>query len=171
MLKDCGCEYVIIGHSERRKLFFETDASVNKKIKASLTVGLNPICCVGETLEEREQDKTIEVIKKQLEGATAGFTIVDMLGLIIAYEPVWAIGTGKNATASQAQEVHKFIRDWFTKKFSSGFAESLRILYGGSVKPTNIKELMKEEDVDGALVGGASLELNSFIDIVKNAKV
>jgi triosephosphate isomerase len=169
MLKDCGCDYVIIGHSERRKYFCDTDAGINKKVRASLAVGLKPIMCVGETLEEREADKTIAVITTQLEGGLKDFDIDDVLGLVIAYEPVWAIGTGKTATARQAQEAHKFIREWFEKKFSAGAAASLRILYGGSVKPANIKELMQEADVDGALVGGASLEVNSFVDIVKNS--
>lgn len=169
MLKDCGCEFVIIGHSERRKYFFETDETVNKKTKAALGVGLKPIVCVGETLGEREADKTIEVIKKQLEAGLEGLGIDDILGLVIAYEPVWAIGTGKNATASQAEEVHKFIRGWITQNFSEGAAGTLRILYGGSVKPANIKELIKEPDVDGALVGGASLEVSSFVEIVKGS--
>jgi triosephosphate isomerase len=169
MLKDCGCEFVIIGHSERRKYFFETNETINKKIKAALNVGLKPIVCVGETLEEREAKKTIEVIEEQLKGCFAGLDINNMLGMVIAYEPVWAIGTGKNATASQAQEVHGFIRSWITQNFSEGTAKALRILYGGSVKPSNIKELAKEADVDGALVGGASLEVASFVEIVKNS--
>ena len=169
MLKDCGCEFVIIGHSERRKYFHETDETINKKIKASLEVGLKPIVCVGETLEEREADKTIEVIKTQLTGCFAGLNIEDMLNVTIAYEPVWAIGTGKNATAAQAEEVHKFIRTWIVEKFSQGVANTVRILYGGSVKPANTKELMSQEDVDGALVGGASLEVSSFTDIIKNS--
>ncbi|MCM8787067.1 MAG: triose-phosphate isomerase [Candidatus Omnitrophica bacterium] len=169
MLKDCGCEYVIIGHSERRQYFSETDQTINKKIKAALEIGLNPICCVGETLEEREAGKTIEVINKQLKQCLINFKVEDILGLVIAYEPVWAIGTGKNATAQQAEEVHKFIRNWFKENFSTSFSESLRILYGGSVKPTNIKELIKEEDIDGALVGGASIDAISFSQIIKNA--
>ncbi len=169
MLKDCGCEYVIIGHSERRKYFHETDETINKKIKAALDVGLKPIVCVGETLEEREAGKTIEVIKHQLTGCFAGFNIEDMLNVTIAYEPVWAIGTGKNATALQAEEAHRFIRTFIVEKFSQGVANTIRILYGGSVKPANIKELLNEKDVDGALVGGASLEVSSFVDIVKNS--
>jgi triosephosphate isomerase len=169
MLKDCGVEFVIVGHSERRKYFSETDQMINKKIKALLSIGLSPICCVGETLEERENNKTIEVIERQLEGCLKDFKIEDLLGLVIAYEPVWAIGTGKNATPEQAEEVHRFIRDWIKNKFSEGFAESLRILYGGSVKPSNIKDLIKEENVDGALVGGASLDVSSFSEIVKNS--
>jgi len=169
MLKDCGCDFVILGHSERRKYFAETDGIINKKVKAALEVGLRPICCVGETLEEREAGKTIDVVKTQLTGCLAGLEIGDALNLVIAYEPVWAIGTGKNATAAQAQEVHKFIRTWIAENLSQGVANSLRILYGGSVKPANTKELMNEEDVDGALVGGASLEASSFVEIVKNS--
>lgn len=169
MLKDCGCEFVILGHSERRKYFGETDEIINKKIKASFDVGLRPICCIGETLEQREAGKTIEVVKQQLTGCLSGFGIEDVLNLTIAYEPVWAIGTGKNATASQAQEVHGFIRNWIVENFSKGVSNTLRILYGGSVKPDNTKELMSQEDVDGALVGGASLEVGSFTEIVKNS--
>jgi len=167
MLKDAGCQYVIIGHSERRKYFGETDETVNKKIKAALEEGLSPIVCVGETLEEREADKTIEVVKAQLAGGLGG--IEDLSKVTIAYEPVWAIGTGKTATPDQAQEVHKFIRGWISEKYSSQVAESLRILYGGSVKPSNAKELMNQEDIDGALVGGASLDSASFVEIVKNS--
>jgi len=169
MLKDCGCEFVILGHSERRKYFSETDEIINKKVKAALEVGLKPICCVGETLEEREAGKTIDVVKTQLTGCLAGIEIGDALNLVIAYEPVWAIGTGKNATAAQAEEVHKFIRTWISENLSQGVANTVRILYGGSVKPANTKELMSEENVDGALVGGASLEASSFIEIVKNS--
>jgi len=169
MLKDCGCEFVILGHSERRKYFAETDGIINKKVKAALEVGLKPICCIGETLEEREAGKTIDVVKTQLTGCLAGIEIGDALNLVIAYKPVWAIGTGKNATAAQAEEVHKFIRTWISENLSQGVANAVRILYGGSVKPANTKELMSEEDVDGALVGGASLEASSFVEIVKNS--
>jgi triosephosphate isomerase len=169
MLKDCGCEYVIIGHSERRKYFSESDEFVNNKIKTALEVGLLPICCVGEVLEQREEGKTIEVIQRQLEGAFKELLPRDMTNVVIAYEPVWAIGTGKTATPDQAQEVHKFIRSWLESKFSKETADKLRILYGGSVKPGNIAELMKQEDIDGALVGGASLEVTSFASLVKNA--
>lgn len=169
MVKDCGCEYVIIGHSERRKYFFETDETVNKKIKTALEIGLTPIVCIGETLEEREAGKTVEVVKKQLVGGFSNFNSEEILRMVIAYEPVWAIGTGKTATPGQAEEVHKFIRNWLADNFSGEVSAALRILYGGSVKPSNIKELMREEDIDGALVGGASLENNSFIEIVKNA--
>jgi triosephosphate isomerase len=169
MLKDCGCEYVIVGHSERRKYFGETDEVVNKKTKTALNVGLMPIVCIGETLEEREADKTMGVIEAQLSGAFKDFTADEIQGIVVAYEPVWAIGTGKNATPDQAQEVHKFIRGWISSHFSGEIAQELRILYGGSVKPNNIKELMQEQDIDGALVGGASLDVLSFSQIVKGA--
>ena len=169
MLKDCGCQFVIIGHSERRKYFFETDDSVNKKIRAALEDNLTPIVCVGETLEEREKNWTIDVVEKQIKGGFKELPETEVKRLVIAYEPVWAIGTGKTATPSQAQEVQKFIRDWIKKNVSSDCALGLRILYGGSVKPDNIKELMSQPDIDGALVGGASLEVSSFIEIVKNS--
>jgi len=169
MLKDCGCEYVIIGHSERRKYFGETDENVNKKIKIALAVGLTPIVCVGETLEEREAQKTIAVVQRQLDQGLKGLKEDEFSKIVIAYEPVWAIGTGKTATPQQAQEVHKFIRNWIEKKYSNGIAQKTIILYGGSVKPANISELMSEEDIDGALVGGASLEVSSFVDIARNA--
>lgn len=169
MLKDAGCQYVIIGHSERRKYFGETDEIVNKKTKAALAAGLLPIVCVGEVLEEREANKTIEVVEGQLKGSLAGLISENLSKIVIAYEPVWAIGTGKTATPAQAQEVHKFIRDWLSKNYSSEVSQKLQILYGGSVKPSNIKELISEEDIDGALVGGASLDSASFIGIVKNS--
>ncbi|MBU2102561.1 MAG: triose-phosphate isomerase [Candidatus Omnitrophota bacterium] len=169
MLKDAGCEFVILGHSERRKYFGETDDAINKKIRVAMAVGLTSICCVGETLQERESGKTIDVITTQLTGCFTDLQIEDIMGIVIAYEPVWAIGTGKNATPTQAQEVHTFIRTWLAERFSDGFAQNTRILYGGSVKPANTKEIMNEPDVDGALVGGASLEIASFVNIVKNA--
>jgi triosephosphate isomerase len=169
MLKGVGCEYVILGHSERRKYFGDTDESINKKMKAVLAIGLNSIVCVGETLEEREANKTIDVIKTQLEGCFKDITVEDMIAIVVAYEPVWAIGTGKNATPDQAEEVHKFIRGWIESKYGAQVAGDLRIIYGGSVKPANIKELMAQPDLDGALVGGASLEAASFIQIVKGA--
>ncbi|MDD5441523.1 MAG: triose-phosphate isomerase [Candidatus Omnitrophica bacterium] len=170
MLKDSGCEYVIIGHSERRKYFSETDEMVNKKIKAALEIGLTPIVCVGETLEEREAAKETAVINAQLEGAFNNIDINDMGNVIIAYEPVWAIGTGKTATPQQAQQIHQFIRQWLTDNKDNEVSAAIRILYGGSVKPENIKELMDNEDIDGALVGGASLKAETFAQIVKNAK-
>jgi len=169
MLKDVGCYYAIIGHSERRKYFSETECTVNKRIKATLAGGLFPIVCVGETLEDRESDKTIEVIKAQLNGAFEGITPEQMENIVIAYEPVWAIGTGKTATPDQAQEVHKFIRGWLVEKFSADLAQGLRILYGGSVKPDNAKELMGCPDIDGSLVGGAALKVDSFSGIIKNS--
>ncbi|MCK4912368.1 MAG: triose-phosphate isomerase [Candidatus Omnitrophica bacterium] len=169
MLKDVGCKYAIIGHSERRKYFNESDQSVNKRIKAALREGLTPIFCVGETLEEREANKTTDVVKRQLSEGLEGLEKEALLNLIIAYEPVWAIGTGKTATPEQAQEIHGFIRSWLVENCSEEVAESLRILYGGSVKETNIKELMQQNDIDGALVGGASLDSSSFVGIVKNS--
>ncbi len=169
MIKDCGCDYVIVGHSERRKYFGETDADVNKKVKAALAVGLTPIMCIGETLEQREKNETLEVVTRQLNGGFAGIEKFDAMNVVIAYEPIWAIGTGKTATPAQAQEVHGAIRKWLTDKYTSGASDTMRVLYGGSVKPENIKELMSQEDIDGALVGGASLKAGSFIDIVKNS--
>ncbi len=169
MVKDAGCDYVVIGHSERRKYFGETDEGVNKKIKAALSAGLMPIVCIGESLEDREADKTINIIETQLKGGLDSLNDQDLSKIIIAYEPVWAIGTGKTATPDQAQEVHKFIRGWIKEKYSQGLSQDLRILYGGSVKPSNAKELMQQEDIDGALVGGASLEVESFVGIIKNS--
>ncbi len=168
-LRDAGCQYVIIGHSERRKYFKEDDALINKKVRTAIKEGLIPILCVGETLQEREEGKTIEVIETQLSGGLRELSLEDMQKVVIAYEPVWAIGTGKTATPQQAEEVHRFIREWIKDKFSSPLAENLRILYGGSIKPTNIADLMKEEDVDGGLVGGASLEADSFCKIIENS--
>ena len=169
MLKDAGCEFVIIGHSERRKYFNETNEGVNKKIKTALSAGLTPIVCVGETLEEREQDKTHDVVKDHVTGAFAGLSNDDVLKLVIAYEPVWAIGTGKTATPEQAQEVHAHIRKLLSELYSKETAQSIRIQYGGSVKPENIKDLMAQPDIDGALVGGASLKTDSFTEIVKGS--
>jgi len=169
MLKDAGCQYVIIGHSERRQFFSETNETVNKKIKAALKVGLTPIVCVGENLQEREANKTFKVIEDHINNGLVDISADDMLKLVIAYEPVWAIGTGKTATGEQAQEVHKFIRDLLKKKYGQEVADSLRIQYGGSVKPENITELMNKPDVDGALVGGASLKVDSFSAIVIKA--
>ncbi len=164
MLVDAGCSAVIIGHSERRQYFGETNETVNKKILASLKAGLLAIVCVGETLEERETGKTNDVIHGQLSGA---FTDVPGLEkIIVAYEPVWAIGTGRNATSQQAQDVHAFIREWARKKYGKG-AEELRILYGGSVKSSNAAELLGRPDVDGALVGGASLIAEEFCAIIR----
>ena len=169
MIKDAGCQYVIIGHSERRQFFGETNETVNKKIKAVLTHGLTPIMCVGEMLAEREKGETFKVLEAHVAGGLKDISAEDLLKIVIAYEPVWAIGTGKTATPEQAQEAHKYIRDLLVKLYNKEVADSVRIQYGGSVKPDNIIELMKQPDVDGALVGGASLTVASFADIVKKA--
>ena len=166
MLKDAGCSHVIIGHSERRQFYGETDQSVNWKVMAALAAGLTPIVCVGEQLSERELGNAQVVVKTQLAGGLQGLTVNDLSLIIIAYEPVWAIGTGKTATPEQAQEMHGYIREVIAEAHAADAAESLRILYGGSVKPDNIAELMAQPDVDGALVGGASLEAESFARIV-----
>jgi triosephosphate isomerase len=169
ILKDIGVQYVIIGHSERRQFFGETDETVNRRIKAALKHNLTPIVCVGEVLQERESGKTFNVIQRQCEGAFAGMTAAEMEKLIIAYEPVWAIGTGKTATPQQAQEVHRFIRNLLVKLYDDSVAQTIRIQYGGSVKPENSAELMSQPDIDGALVGGASLKADSFANIIKNS--
>lgn len=169
MLKSIGVEYVIIGHSERRQYFGETDETVNKKVMAALQHGLTPIVCVGENLKEREQGRTFRVVQSQGEGSLAGFTKEEIEKMVIAYEPVWAIGTGKTATPEQAQEVQKFIRELLTKLSDETVSSAVRIQYGGSVKPDNIAELMAQPDIDGALVGGASLQADSFTQIVKNS--
>lgn len=171
LLKDAGAEFVIIGHSERRQFFSETNQSVNLKTKAVIKAGLIPIVCVGETLKEREENRTFDVVRDHVVGAFSNFSEQEFQKAVIAYEPVWAIGTGKVATPQQAEEVHAFIRKEVTKLFGQKSADALRILYGGSVKADNIAALMAEADIDGALVGGASLEANSFADIVKNAAV
>lgn len=169
MLKDAGCQYVIIGHSERRQFFGETNETVNKKIKASLKHGLTPIICVGENLQEREANNTFKVIQNHIQGSLAEISAQDLAKTVIAYEPVWAIGTGKTATPDQAQEVHKYIRDLLSKMYGQEASEGIRIQYGGSVKPENIAELIGKPDVDGALVGGASLKVDSFSAIVIQA--
>jgi triosephosphate isomerase len=169
MLKDVGCRYVILGHSERRQLFGETDEGVNRKVKAVLAAGLLPIVCVGETLQEREGARTLEVVSRQLAGGLAGVDAAAVSRSVIAYEPVWAIGTGKTATSAQAQEVHAHIRGWVAQAFGKDAAAAVRIQYGGSVKPDNAEELLGQPDVDGALVGGASLKAADFAAIVKAA--
>jgi triosephosphate isomerase len=169
MLKDIGVRYVVIGHSERRTYFGETNETVNKKLRASLKIGLLPIMCVGERLEEREAGKTFDVVKNHVEEGLKGISKDEVLKVVIAYEPVWAIGTGKTATPEQAEEVHKYIRELLHKMFNATVAENLRIQYGGSVKPENIKELIEQEDIDGALVGGASLKIEQFVPIVKES--
>lgn len=169
MLQDVGCQYVIIGHSERRQYFGETNESVNRKIKAVLSVPLTPIVCIGETLAQRESGDTLAVIAEQLEQGSQGLAGAEAEKLVIAYEPVWAIGTGKTATTQQAQDAHAFIRKVLVSLFDDAVAKRVRIQYGGSVKPANARELMSQPDVDGALVGGASLEVRSFTDIIKNS--
>jgi len=166
MLKDVGCSHVIIGHSERRQFYGETDSSVNRKAKAAIATGLVAIVCVGESLEEREAGNAENIVKRQLLAGLEGLTVADTERIIIAYEPVWAIGTGKTATPEQAQEMHRFIRSVLSETQGADAATSIRILYGGSVKPDNIGQLMAQEDVDGALVGGASLEAETFAEIV-----
>jgi len=170
MLKDLGVTYVIIGHSERRQYFNETNETVNKRLRAALKHGLTPIVCVGENLSQREAGKTFDVIKDHCEGSLNGLTADEAKKIVLAYEPVWAIGTGKTATPAQAQEEHVFIRQFFGKVFNADVASSVRIQYGGSVTPDNVVALMGQEDIDGALVGGASLKAPSFAAIVKGAK-
>ena len=169
MLQQSGCTHVILGHSERRTLFNETSEVVNLKVRAASFLGLIPVVCVGETLEEREAERTFEVIKEQLDLSLDNFRADQMMPTttILAYEPVWAIGTGKTATPEQAEEVHQFIRLWIEKTFNSGTAAQVRILYGGSVKPDNVKTLMAAPDIDGALVGGASLKGGSFVQLIR----
>ncbi|MFN0112344.1 MAG: triose-phosphate isomerase [Blastocatellia bacterium] len=166
MLKDAGCSHAIIGHSERRAMYGDSDAVVNRKIRAALNFGLTPIVCIGETLEERDSGNAETVVATQLEHSLAELTASDLVRIVLAYEPVWAIGTGRTATPTQAQQMHAFIRQWISGKFDQTSADGLRILYGGSVKPDNISDLMAETDIDGALVGGASLEAESFSKIV-----
>lgn len=167
MLLKSGCKYVIIGHSERRQYFGETDETVNKRTKAAFTSGLVPIVCIGETLAERESNATFSVIERQVKNGLAGLNEQEAKILVIAYEPVWAIGTGKTATPEQAEEVHAYIRKLYGQMYGDQSAEAIRILYGGSVKPDNIKDLMGKPNIDGALVGGASLKLDSFSQLVK----
>ena len=169
MLLDVGCRYVIIGHSERRQHFGETDQTVERKAKAALESGLTPIVCIGETLAQRDANQTFDVLAKQLDGAFGRWAAADAQRVVIAYEPVWAIGTGRNATPEQAQEAHAFIRAWIAKRCGSETAQALRIQYGGSVNATNAASLLQQPDVDGALVGGASLKEDAFSAIVKAA--
>jgi triosephosphate isomerase len=166
MIVDAGCKYVIIGHSERRQFFGETDETVHRKTQAALLAGLTPIVCVGETLPEREGGTTNDVLRRQFEGGFAALTEPEFSRILIAYEPVWAIGTGRTATPEIAEDAHRFIRELANAKFGGARAEAVRILYGGSVKPDNIKGLMAQPDIDGALVGGASLDAKSFAAIV-----
>ena len=167
MLQEAGCSAVILGHSERRHVMGETNEMVNRKLKACLAAGLLPIVCVGELLEERNMGVTREVVERQITKGLEGLSPEDVAKIVIAYEPVWAIGTGKTATPRQAEEVHHYVRKLITQKSGEAVSQGLRILYGGSVSPDNVKELMAEEDIDGALVGGASLKVDSFIKIVR----
>jgi triosephosphate isomerase len=167
MLADAGCAYVIIGHSERRTLYGERDAVINAKIKIALASGLKPIFCIGETLAEREENRTFNVIERQIKEGLNNLNSGDIRRLVIAYEPVWAIGTGKTATPAQAQEVHARIRQLMEKAYGENVATDVPVIYGGSVNPENISVLMAERDIDGALVGGASLKLESFVRIIK----
>ena len=170
MLKDVGCTYVIIGHSEKRQYFGETNESVNKKVKAALAHDLKPIICVGENLEQREANETMGIVEEQVKGALKDIKKEQMADIVFAYEPIWAIGTGKTAAPEQAQEVHAFIRNIILNIYDSDIADSVRIQYGGSVKPDNVKELMEQEDIDGGLIGGASLDAESFSKIIKCQK-
>jgi triosephosphate isomerase len=170
MIKEAGAEYVIIGHSERRTLFGETDQSVNRKIGAAIAAGLVPIVCIGETLAEREAGETLSVLDRQIKSGFDGVTGEQVGALVIAYEPVWAIGTGRTATAVQAQEAHAHIRQRLRQWFGAPAADECHVIYGGSVKPDNTKDLIAQPDVDGALVGGASLDIKSFFEIVSRSR-
>jgi len=169
MLKDVGCTYVLCGHSERRHVLGESDELVNKKLMASLSGGLLPILCVGELLEERDASQTEQVVERQTRAGLAGLSAEKVSAVTIAYEPVWAIGTGRTATREQAQEVHAFIRKLLAEMYDEAVAQEMRILYGGSVKADNAEELMGQEDVDGCLVGGASLKADDFVQIIEAA--
>ncbi len=169
MLKDAGCQYVTIGHSERRQYFGETNETVNKRIKAALAHELTPIMCIGESLEEREKGNTMDKVETQINSGLEGLGKNEIRQIVIAYEPIWAIGTGVTATTSQAEEVHSFIRKKLTEKYGNEIASYAIILYGGSVKPANTYSMLKENNINGALVGGASLEADSFIQITKEA--
>ncbi|MFK7767665.1 MAG: triose-phosphate isomerase [Mariniblastus sp.] len=171
MLCDIGCTFVILGHSERRHVMGECDKLINKKVVAALAAGLTPVLCVGELLEERESGDTTKVVQSQFDGSLAGLTEDQILKTVIAYEPVWAIGTGKTASPEQAQEVHADLRKMLAERYNSEVSEAVRILYGGSVKPDNAAELMSQTDIDGALVGGASLKADSFAAIINAAGV
>ena len=170
MVREAGAEYVIVGHSERRQYFGETDQAVNRKTVAALAADLVPIVCIGETLEQRERNETMDVLDRQIKAGLDGLTGAQVSGLVLAYEPVWAIGTGRTATSQQAQEVHEHIRGRLRAWFGGDAADACRVIYGGSVKPDNIAELVAQPDVDGALVGGASLDPRSFADIVARTK-
>ena len=170
MIKETGAEYVIIGHSERRTLFGETDVTVNRKVLAALAASLVPIVCIGETLDERDRNETLDVIDRQIKGGLDSLAGDQVAAIVIAYEPVWAIGTGRNATPAQAGEVHAHIRSRLRQWFGAAAADACLVIYGGSVKPDNIKDLIAQEDVDGALVGGASLDVRAFYDIIVKSR-
>jgi triosephosphate isomerase len=170
MVKEAGAEYVIVGHSERRRLFGETDATVNRKTLAALGAGLTPIVCIGETLDEREKNQTFAILDRQIKDGLDALTAEQVAALVIAYEPVWAIGTGKNATPEQAAEAHAHIRSRLRQWFGGDAAEQCHVIYGGSVKPDNIRDLVAHPDVDGALVGGASLDVRAFHEIVARSR-
>jgi triosephosphate isomerase len=170
MIREAGAEYVIVGHSERRTLFGETDATVNRKAVAAFAAGLTPIVCIGETLDQRERSETLDVLDRQIKTGLDGLTGEQLALLVVAYEPVWAIGTGRNATPAQAAEAHGHIRQRLRQWFGNEAAEHCHVIYGGSVKPDNIKELASQPDVDGALVGGASLDIRGFFEIVTRAR-
>lgn len=170
MVREAGAEYAIIGHSERRQQFGETDLTVNRKVGAAIAAGLIPIVCIGETLDEREKNETMDVLDRQIKQGLDGITGEQVASLVIAYEPVWAIGTGRNASAEQAQDAHAHIRRRLRGWFGADAADRCRILYGGSVKPENVAAIMAQEDVDGALVGGASLQAEAFLEIVKKCR-
>ena len=170
MIKEAGAEYAIVGHSERRRLFGETDAIVNRKTMAAIGAGLTPIVCIGETLEERERDETLAVLDRQIKDGLGEMSAAQLQEIVLAYEPVWAIGTGRTATAAQAGEAHAHIRKRLRQWFGGDAADRCHIIYGGSVKPDNIRELIAEEDVDGALVGGASLDVRGFTEIVSRSR-
>ncbi|TWT29931.1 triose-phosphate isomerase [Blastopirellula retiformator] len=170
MLKDVGCQYVILGHSERRHIFGESSSLINKKVHAALAGGLIPIVCVGELLEERESNKTADVVAEQFYGSLAGVSAEQMETIVLAYEPVWAIGTGKVATPEQAEAVHADLRKVIATRYNSAVADKVRIQYGGSVKPDNAAELLSQPNIDGALVGGASMKADSFLGIIAGAK-
>jgi len=170
MLRALNVAYVILGHSEQRTYFQETDETVNKKVRKALLDGLKPIVCVGETLQERDSGITEKVVERQIRGAYAGISGIDAMNTVVAYEPVWAIGTGRTATSAQAQESHRFIRGLLAELFDSSVADSVRIQYGGSMKPENALELLSQSDVDGGLIGGASLKAESFLGIIHASK-
>ena len=169
MLLTCGCEYVILGHSERRQFFGETDETVNRRLKAALSAGLKPIVCIGESFDERQGNVTEQVVETQTRGALDGISAADMRGITLAYEPVWAIGTGLTATPEQAEAVHAFLREVLVQLYDGDVVQGVRIQYGGSVKPENAAELFEQDNIDGGLIGGASLEADDFAAIVKAA--